>query len=434
MKEVLVSVWCLTYNQERYIREALDSFLAQETNFDYEIVVHDDASADRTPEILKEYEEKYPDVVHGIYQAENQTVKNGADRSWVWRLQAAHCRGKYIAFCEGDDYWLDAHKLQMQVNYMENNPECVLTVHDAVKVNVEKGEAKAMHPYADDCDISADEIIMQYHGILPTASMVFRKSALNEDFYQYFLGAGLGDYPLQLFMVSHGKVHYFSRIMSAYRYMHADSWSKRVIADSKRFVVHTLQMIWLLKTFDGYTGGKYGDSTAKRIKRFETSIFPLYCKYASLEFFEKACEQYDIETNRRYHDEFEREKELFTQIFAVKADDLLGDIRRLCQEYRHIYIMGAGAFGAAIAEQMKYSGIDFEGFVISGNVEEGKTYMEKPVWGLKDIPHALDEVGIVVGINLEKWPDAIESLKAAGIKNYLVSAMLKGFMEIESGC
>lgn len=431
MEGILVSIWCITYNHEQYIREALESFLMQETEFKYEIVVHDDASVDRTAGIVKEYEEKYPNLIHGIYQTENQTSKNGIDRNWLWSIQARYCKGKYIAFCEGDDYWLDAHKLQMQINYMEENPECVLTVHDAVLMNVEKNEQKAMRPYGEDKDISADEIIMQYHGMLPTASMVFRKDALTADFYQYFLGVGIGDYPLQLWMMTRGKIHYFNRILSVYRYMHQGSWNKRIIADFKNTAVHTVQMIHFLRKFDQYTGRNYQNSISRRIEKYEKSLIPLYCQYLSLDSFKKICEQYDMETNGLYHEEFEGMKKQFLCLFPVQACDLFGDIRQFHLKYKHIYIMGAGNFGAAIAGQMKYQKLDFEGFVVSDNAAEGRTCLNKPVLGLKEIPYGLEEVGIVIGINLEKWTDVIENLEKAGVKNYLVSLILKGFIKNE---
>lgn len=429
MKEVLVSVWCITYNHKSYIRDALESFLMQETDFRYEIVVHDDASTDGTAEIVKEYEEKYPDLIHGIYQTENQTSKNGADRRWIWSIQSRYCKGKYIAFCEGDDYWLDIHKLQIQTAYMETNPECVLTVHDAVLVHGGKNETKAMHPYKYDSDISADEIIMQYHGILPTASMIFRKNALDVDFYGIFLKAGLGDYPLQLWMMTRGNIHYFSRIMSVYRYMHQGSWSIRVVSDFKSMAIHTVQMIRFLGDFDAYTSGRFQKSIARRTELFRRSMLLDFGRYASLESFEESCGRYDRETNGLYHREFIDIQELFSRIFQTKACELLTDIRRFHQKYQHIYVMGAGKFGALVAEQMRHISLDFEGFVISGPVEEGETYLQKPVRELKDISYALDETGIVIGISLRNSPDVIGNLKEAGIEHYLVSAVLKGFME-----
>lgn len=432
MEEIWVSIWCVTYNHEQYIRETLEGFLAQETDFKYEIIVHDDASTDRTATIAREYEEEYPNLIHVICQTENQTSKNGTDRSWLWFIQARYCKGKYIAFCEGDDYWTDPCKLQIQINYMEQNPECVLTAHDAVLMNAEKNEEKAMRPYETDKDISADEIIMQYHGMLPTASMIFRKDALKEDFYQYFLGTGVGDYPLQLWMMTKGKIHYFSRLMSVYRYMHQGSWNERIITDFKSTAVHTVHMIQFLKKFDKYTGRKYQNSITRRIEKYEKSMLPLYCQSLSLEFFERTCELYDMETNDLYHEEFEGLKKQFNCTFHTQMDELFEDIRQFCLKYRHIYIMGAGNFGAAIAGQLKYQHLDFEGFIISDNVEKGKTYMDKPVWSLKQLSCSFEDTGIIIGVNLEKWTDVIKNLEKTGIKNYLVSLMLKCFIKNEN--
>lgn len=430
MEEVLVSIWCITYNHEQYIRDALESFLEQETDFRYEIVVHDDASTDNTARIIKEFEEKYPKLIHGIYQTENQTSRNGTDRKWIWAIQAQHCKGKYIALCDGDDFWSDSRKLQIQINYMEKYPECVLTAHDAVLMNIEKGEAKVMQPYDGDRDISADEIIMQYHGMLPASSMVFQKKALAADFHQYFLGAGIGDYPLQLWMMTRGRVHYFDRVMSVYRYMHKGSWNQRVTADIKHIAAHTVQMIYFLKEFDKYTEGKYQSSIMKRIEKYEKSMLLQYCQYFPLTLFKKRCDEYDRENNGRYHEELEGVMKQFSCMFPAQECGWMEDIRQFHQKYRYIYIMGAGTFGAAMAGQMKYNSLDFEGFTVSGQVGKENVYLGKPVWGLGGMPHPLEETGIIIGMNLEKWPDAIENLKKAGIKNYLIPEMLESLMNL----
>ena len=106
MEQIMVSIVCNAYNQELYIREALESFVAQKTNFKFEILVHDDASTDTTADIIREYESKYPDIIKPIYQTENQYSKNVS----ITALQHQRANGKYIAFCEGDDYWIDEYK------------------------------------------------------------------------------------------------------------------------------------------------------------------------------------------------------------------------------------------------------------------------------------------------------------------------------------
>ena len=120
INEPLVSIICPTFNHEEYIRKTLYSFLSQKTNFSFEIIVHDDASTDKTLEIVKEFELNYPNLFNNIYQTDNQFSK---DPSSVSRIMFAKAKGKYIALCEGDDYWIDPYKLQKQVDFLEKNNE-----------------------------------------------------------------------------------------------------------------------------------------------------------------------------------------------------------------------------------------------------------------------------------------------------------------------
>lgn len=122
----LVSISCITYNHAPYIRQCLDGFMMQQTNFAFEVLIHDDASTDGTTEIIKEYEEKYPDIIKPLYEEENQWVK-GRRGSAVFNFPRA--KGKYIALCEGDDYWIDPLKLQKQVDFLEANPDFVMCSH-----------------------------------------------------------------------------------------------------------------------------------------------------------------------------------------------------------------------------------------------------------------------------------------------------------------
>lgn len=119
----LVSIRCITYNHEPFIRQCLEGFVMQQTNFPFEAIVHDDASTDGTAAIIREYAEKYPDIIKPIYETENQYSKHDGS---LRKIMDAHMRGKYIAICEGDDYWIDPLKLQKQVDFMESHPECGL--------------------------------------------------------------------------------------------------------------------------------------------------------------------------------------------------------------------------------------------------------------------------------------------------------------------
>lgn len=116
----LVTIQCLTYNHEPYIRQCLEGFVMQKTNFKFEAIVHDDASTDGTAAIIREYEQKYPDIIKPIYETENQYSKNDGS---LQRIMNMHTYGKYVALCEGDDYWIDAYKLQKQVDFLESNKD-----------------------------------------------------------------------------------------------------------------------------------------------------------------------------------------------------------------------------------------------------------------------------------------------------------------------
>ena len=124
----LVSVSCMTYNHAAYLRQCLDPILAQQTSFPFEIVIHDDASTDGTIGIIEEYVAKYPGIIIPIYQKENQYSKG--IRGLPSRYNYPRCRGKYIAVCEGDDYWTDPQQLQKQVDFLEAHEDYVMTYHD----------------------------------------------------------------------------------------------------------------------------------------------------------------------------------------------------------------------------------------------------------------------------------------------------------------
>ncbi len=123
----LVSIRCMVYNHEPFLRQCLDGFVMQKTTFPFEAIVHDDASTDGSAAIIREYAEKYPDIIKPIYETENQYGKGIISK----KMDAAmHPNSKYIATCEGDDYWTDPNKLQLQVDFLESHPDFFVTSHN----------------------------------------------------------------------------------------------------------------------------------------------------------------------------------------------------------------------------------------------------------------------------------------------------------------
>lgn len=141
----LVSIRCQVYNHEPFLRQCLDGFVMQQTTFPFEAIVHDDASTDGSAAIIREYAEKYPDIIKPIYETENQYSKGNVT---MIMIAASHPNSKYIATCEGDDYWTDPNKLQLQVDFLETHPDYFFTCH-AFKFYYEDTKEFESHPFVD---------------------------------------------------------------------------------------------------------------------------------------------------------------------------------------------------------------------------------------------------------------------------------------------
>ena len=207
----IVSIICPTYNQEKFIASALDGFLMQKTTFPFEIIVHDDASTDGTPAIVKGYESKYPETFRNIYQTENQLSKANNN---VIKITLAASRGKYIAFCEGDDYWNDPLKLQRQVDFLETNPDFSISCHRVF--HLLPGMAPEIHQGSESEETYTIDDLAKGN-FIATVSVVF-KNGLLSDLPFWLKDAPLGDYVLHMFNARHGKIKYFPQPMAVYRH------------------------------------------------------------------------------------------------------------------------------------------------------------------------------------------------------------------------
>lgn len=253
----LVSIVCDTYNHAPYVRDALDGFLAQQTNFPFEIIVHDDASTDGTADVIREYEAAHPDLFRCIFRTENIYSRDPKIlEHYVFPL----ARGKYIAICEGDDYWTNPRKLQTQIDYLEEHPECTLCVTCAEMVNPEQGHIGWVKPYETDCDIPMDELIRGGGGFVATASIVTR-THLTQNRAPFCDMADVDDAVLQLWFGANGTTHYFAEPMCAYRYEVPGSWTKTFFTSNREARIrHHEGMIRALNAFDAMYDGKWHDA------------------------------------------------------------------------------------------------------------------------------------------------------------------------------
>ena len=213
--DVLVSICCITYNHAPYIRQCLEGFIMQKTNFAYEILIHDDASTDGTSEIIREYEKKFPDIIKPIYEIENQYQKGVPIGSGVWNVPRA--QGKYIAMCEGDDYWTDPNKLQKQVDYMEQHSEIDLCC-TASQQYVQKTGKFIGHGGTRLCE-KYDTCIMDYNDIF-TATTLIRTDSFRKCYAELksFLSQDLIiDTAYWYWFAYYNKIKYFDEETAVYR-------------------------------------------------------------------------------------------------------------------------------------------------------------------------------------------------------------------------
>lgn len=242
---ILVSVCCITYNHFLYIRESIDSFLMQVTDFPFEVIIHDDASTDRTSEIIMEYAQKYPDIIKPIIQTENQFAKGGLINP---RFVFPKAKGKYIALCEGDDYWTDCNKLQKQVQFLEHHPEYVITYTDSQPFD-ENGYLDINFGGATR-DVSSDELkrCIPLYTLTTCFRNVIKEVPLD------LLSARIGDQVIWSLLGAHGKGKYLPDISpAAYRVHKGGIHSKKTKQQKVEMTLITINALFAYYTRIGDT-------------------------------------------------------------------------------------------------------------------------------------------------------------------------------------
>ncbi|MBQ3756262.1 MAG: glycosyltransferase [Oscillospiraceae bacterium] len=251
--ECKVSVLCATFNHEDYLRQTLDSFVAQKTDFPFEVLVNDDASTDHTAEILREYADRYPDIIRPFYQDENLYSRRMNVYDLVFFPAA---RGKYIALCEGDDYWNDPEKLQRQTDWLDAHPDYSACVHNSIGKFSDQPD-RVLFAQDGDRDIPFEQVINGMSHAYHTSSILARREfILNPPDYRnvayekgYFT-----DYAIGVRLCLEGKVRFLDRCMSVYRIgSNPSAWSKGVgqeYSKLTRFVSGEIAMLETLKSHE----------------------------------------------------------------------------------------------------------------------------------------------------------------------------------------
>ena len=300
MERIKVSICCQVFNHEKYLRQCLESLVSQQTEFRYEIIVHDDASTDSSPMIIKEYKEKYPDLFKIILQKENQYSK-GIEISR--EIMPLYIEGEYVAICEGDDFWTDLKKLQKQVDALEANQDCHMCVHGTEEI-FENGEKTGTYYPAKEIrretgSISSyDFLTMGKNYSFHTTSYMF----IAKEWLQYMQNppkfkevCDVGDEAYMLYFGQLGNVYYINEDMSCYRRGASSSWSSIQAESFDKQIEHYEIMVRTIEEFDKYTSGKYQEICEIRIGNYLKYIYLVTGK----------CRNFLTKENRRYFNRFQ---------------------------------------------------------------------------------------------------------------------------------
>ncbi len=261
MKEkIMVSICCVTYNQEKYISKAIDSFLNQETNFSYEIIIHDDASTDGTVEIINDYKKKYPNKIVTIFEKENQYSKRPNS---ILDIVFSKAKGKYIALCDGDDGFCSKNKLQLQFDKLESDSSISLVSHNTVVVDNDGILLEENSPYPDGI-VTEIDFLNNYNSSMHTSSLMFRKKDVKR-LPDYFNDSLVGDLPLKLYLLSIGNCYHIDKVMSFYRKNSSGSWTLNQKKNKKILNNNFLNEIKVYNSFNKESKYQYDGEIKGRI-------------------------------------------------------------------------------------------------------------------------------------------------------------------------
>lgn len=269
----LVSISCITFNHAPYLRECFDGFLMQQADFQFEVVVHDDASTDGTREVIEEYTAKYPDIFVPMYQTENQ-YSQGV-RGMMARFNFPRCKGKYIALCEGDDYWTDALKLQKQVDFLESNQDYVLVGGKTSTVSdIENFEIIREPVFRKEYDFNTGDLLLS--NPLSTLTACFRNNIIKV-FPDIFYEGYAGDLALYLLLSKHGKCKFFSDNYGVYR-KHSGGVSNAFKGGGHKKIMNLIESINRAERWNRFFKNKYDSQILKIRHKNSPKIIKYYFK------------------------------------------------------------------------------------------------------------------------------------------------------------
>lgn len=250
-----LSVLCITYNHEPFIRQCLDGFVMQKTNFPFQVLIHDDASTDGTADIIREYAKKYPDIIKPVLQKQNQFSRGiNVDKAFNW----PRINGEYVALCEGDDYWTDPNKLQKQVDFLDAHPDYSVCFHPVRVVWADKSHPDSIFPTPkyrfNKTTLELSDLLK--HNFIQTNSVVYRWALAGRE-SDYPDGILPGDWFMHLMHAATGKIGFLPDVMAVYRrhaggiwwdYGRTDNWFLKCATKNMKFYAEQERMFGVNRT------------------------------------------------------------------------------------------------------------------------------------------------------------------------------------------
>lgn len=273
----IVTVCVQTYQHGKYIKECLDGLIKQRTIFPFEIIIGEDGSDDGTREICKEYTALYPDLIKLLLRNREDVIyinnRPTGRYNFIKTLEAA--KGKYIALCEGDDYWVDPFKLQKQFDFMESHTECSFCFHDGYIVDENSLiRSKQTLNWSQDT-VPADQLISGGGSIILTPSYFFKRKALSIP--SFLRDSPVADFFLMLLLLMKGQSGYIPEIMCAYRKNTAGGWSSGYRSSWEKYYQFYTSFNKSLNDFNEYSGNIFvKELEALNVKRHYALVSNFY--------------------------------------------------------------------------------------------------------------------------------------------------------------
>lgn len=271
----LVSVCLITYNHEKYIAQAIESALMQQTAFKYEIIIGEDCSTDDTRAIVRCYADQHPERISALLPERNQ----GAHINFIATLN--ECEGRYIAILEGDDYWTDPNKLQKQVDYLTQNPDCSMCAHPVYFIYENSSAPPLVSGYPPKRKEKYTLKDIARLSFTATGSVMIRNSLVTE-FPHWYYELAMGDWPFFLMVAQYGDIGFIDEVLGAYRIHEKGYWTGMMAIEKKKRIINAID------TMDEYLKYKYHGEMMSTRYTFMYGIASLYER------------QHDIKNARQY--------------------------------------------------------------------------------------------------------------------------------------